>query len=405
MPGLDIAVCGLGLVTPGGVGVEASWSAVKRGRSLAAHDPRLAGGGVPISCRVPGFDADALFGARRAHRLDRYVQLALVAAREALGDSGIDLQALDPARVAVVIGTASGGGATFEAQHKALMDRGSGRVSPLLLPMHLPNMVAGQIAMEFGVHGPNLVASTACASGATAIGIGCDLLNAGRCDLVIAGGTEAMLNPLPMAGFAQMGAVSKRTDPDGASRPFDIDRDGFVPGEGAGVLILQRAADARASGVRVRGRIVGYGASADAYHITTPDPEGKGIATAINSALADAGATAADVEHVNAHGTSTPLNDLVEAQVLAELLPTLPLVTSTKGVTGHLIGAAGAVEAAFCVLSVEQSLVPPTANLTELDPRMEIEVAAVSTPRKIGLALTNSFGFGGQNAVLAVAPA
>jgi 3-oxoacyl-[acyl-carrier-protein] synthase II len=255
------------------------------------------------------------------------------------------------------------------------------------------------------VRGPNLVASTACASGATAIGIGCDLLNAGRCDLVIAGGTEAMLNPLPMAGFAQMGAVSKRTDPDGASRPFDIDRDGFVPGEGAGVLILQRAEDARASGVRVRGRIVGYGASADAYHITAPDPEGKGIATAINSALADAGATAADVEHVNAHGTSTPLNDLVEAQVLAELLPTLPLVTSTKGVTGHLIGAAGAVEAAFCVLSVEQSLVPPTANLTELDPRMEIEVASVSTPRKIGLALTNSFGFGGQNAVLAVAPA
>ena len=405
MPGLDIAVCGLGLVTPGGVGVEASWSAVRAGRSLAAHDPQLARTGVSISCRVPGFDADALLGARRAHRLDRYVQLALVAAREALADSGIDLQSVDPARVAVVIGTASGGGATFETQHKALMDRGSGRVSPLLLPMHLPNMVAGQIAMEFGARGPNLVVSTACASGATAIGIGCDLLAAGRCDLVLAGGTEAMLNPLPMAGFAQMGALSKRSDPQGASRPFDVDRDGFVAGEGAGVLVLQRADDARASGARIRGRVVGYGSSADAYHITTPDPEGRGIAAAMRAALADAGATPADVEHVNAHGTSTPLNDLVEAQVMADLLPGRPLVTSTKGVTGHLIGAAGAVEAAFSVLAVEQSLVPPTANLAELDPRMDIEVASVSTHRRIGLALTNSFGFGGQNAVLAVAPA
>jgi 3-oxoacyl-[acyl-carrier-protein] synthase II len=405
MPGLDIAVTGLGLVTPGGIGVEASWAAVREGRSLAAYDPLLAEHGVAVTCRVPGFDADALLGARRAYRLDRYVQFALVAAREALADCGIDLTSLEPARIAVVMGTASGGGATFEAQHSVLMQEGARRVSPLLLPMHLPNMVSGQIAMEFGARGPNLVVSTACASGTTAIGTGCDLLASGRCDLVLAGGTEAMLNPLSMSGFAQMGAVSKRTDPHGASRPFDVGRDGFVPGEGAAVLVLQRAGDARADGVRTRGRIIGYGSSADAFHVTKPDPAGTGVTSAIKAALADAGAVPADVQHVNAHGTSTPLNDLVEAQVLERLLPGGPLVTSTKGATGHLIGAAGAVEAAFSILAVEQSLVPPTANLVTLDPRMNIDVASVGTERKISLALSNSFGFGGQNAVLAVAPA
>jgi 3-oxoacyl-[acyl-carrier-protein] synthase II len=405
MPGLDIAVIGLGLVTPGGIGVEAAWSAVQKGVSLAAYDPALAGSGVSISCRVPGFDADVLLGAREAHRMDRYVQFALVAARGAVSDSGMDMRALDPVRIGVVIGTASGGGATFESQCLVLANEGHTRVSPLLLPMHLPNMVAGQIALDLGACGPNLVVSTACASGATAIGVGCDLLMAGRCDVVLAGGAEAMLNPLPMAAFARMGALSKRTDPVGASRPFDADRDGFVGGEGAAVLVLQRASDAHATGLRVRGRIVGYGSSADAHHVTKPDPAGNGVAAAIRAALADADAVPADVQHVNAHGTSTPLNDLVEAHIIDKLLPGQPLVTSTKGVTGHMIGAAGAVEAALTVLTVERGVVPPTANLTKLDPRINIDVASVSTTRKIHLALSNSFGFGGQNAVLAVASA
>lgn len=405
MTGLDVAVIGLGLVTPGGVGVEASWAAVQKGTSTAAHDPELAGNPVAISCRVPGFDPDALLGARRALRLDRYVQLALVAAHEATADAGLDPSAWDDGRVGVVIGTAGGGLRTFEAQQQALLDEGPSQVSPLLLPMYLPNMVAGQIAIEFGARGPNLVVSTACASGATAIGAARDLLNSGRCDLVLAGGTEALLEPLTMAGFARMGALSRLEDPATASRPFDADRDGFVAAEGAAVLVLQRAADARADARRIRGRIVGYGASADAYHITKPDPEGRGAAAAIQAALSDADASVDDVQHVNAHGTSTPLNDLAEAQLLAKLLPGRPLVTSTKGVTGHMLGAAGAVEAAFLVLTVETGTVPPTANLANLDPQIDIDVATAPTPMPIDLALSNSFGFGGQNAVLAIAPA
>ncbi|QQQ74607.1 beta-ketoacyl-[acyl-carrier-protein] synthase family protein [Saccharothrix sp. 6-C] len=403
MTGLDIAVTGLGLVTPGGVGVEAGWAAVRAGRSTAARDPLLAGHEVTISCRVPDFDADALLGARRAVRLDRFTRLALVAAREAV--AGEDLATWDSARVGVVIGTSAGGGETFERQHGVLLADGPTGVSPLVLPMHLPNMVAGQVAIEFGFRGPNLVVSTACASGATAIGVACDLLAARRCDVVLAGGVDALLNPLTMAGFARMGALSRRDDPATASRPFDVDRDGFVAGEGAAVLVLRRAEDARADGRRVRARVVGYGATADAHHITNPDPEGRGVAAATRAALADAGASASDVDHVNAHGTSTQLNDLVEGRVLAELLPSGPLVTSTKGVTGHLLGAAGAAEAVFTVLAVEQGVVPPTANLTTLDPRLDLDVATAVVPRGIDLALSNSFGFGGQNAVLAIAKA
>lgn len=403
MSGLDIAVTGLGLVTPGGVGVEAGWEAVLAGRPTAAHDPALAGHEVTISCRVPDFDADALLGARRAVRLDRFARLALVAAREAVAEE--DTGTWDAARVGVVMGTSAGGGETFERQHGVLLAEGPTGVSPLLLPMHLPNMVAGQLAMEFGFRGQNLVVSTACASGATAIGVACDLLAARRCDVVLAGGVDALLNPLTMAGFARMGALSRRDDPATASRPFDVDRDGFVAAEGAAVLVLRRAEDARADGRRVRARVVGYGASADAHHITNPHPEGRGVVAALRAALADAGAVPGDVQHVNAHGTSTQLNDLVEGRVLAELLPSRPLVTSTKGVTGHMMGAAGAAEAVFSVLAVERGVVPPTANLDTLDPRLDLDVATTAVPLAIDLAVSNSFGFGGQNAVLAIARA
>ncbi|GLZ42496.1 beta-ketoacyl-[acyl-carrier-protein] synthase family protein [Actinokineospora sp. NBRC 105648] len=401
----DVAVTGLGLVTPGGIGVEAGWAAVVAGRSAAAHDPVLADNPVSISCRVPGFDPAALLGGRRAHRLDRFVQLALVAAKEAVTDAGLDTATWDGARVGVVIGSAGGGAETFEAQHRVLLEENPAWVSPLLLPMHLSNMAAGQVAMEFGARGPNMVVATACASGATAIGIARDLLARDRCDIVLAGGTEALLNPVTMAGFARMGALSKRDDPSTASRPFDLDRDGFVGAEGAAMLVLERAADAKAAGRRVRGRVLGYGATADAHHITSPDPDGRGVRAAIEAALAEAEATTADVVHVNAHGTSTPLNDLVEAQVLARVLPHRPLVTSTKGVTGHMMGAAGAAEAVFSLLALANGLVPPTANTERLDPRIDIDVAFAATPVGQGLVLSNSFGFGGQNAVLALAAA
>ncbi|SCF38356.1 beta-ketoacyl-[acyl-carrier-protein] synthase family protein [Micromonospora mirobrigensis] len=403
MPIPAVAVTGLGLVCPAGVGVDAGWERVCAGAPTAAADPVLAGNPVTISCRVPGFDPAALLTARRARRLDRFVQFALVAAREAVTDAGLDPGAWDGARVGVVLGNTAGGTATVEEQMRVLLAESPGRVSPLLLPMQLANMVAGTVAIELGARGPSLVVATACASGTSAVGVARDLLALDRCDVVVTGGSEAMVTPLMMAGFAQMGALSGRLDdPARASRPFDVDRDGFVAGEGAGVLVLERVADARARGARVRALVAGYGASADAHHVTAPDPQGRGFELAIRGALADAGAEPEAVDHVNAHGTSTPLNDVTEARVLRRVLgDTGALVTSTKGVTGHCLGAAGAVEAVFTVLAVERGLVPPTANLTTLDPEIDLDVAAKPTHRRIDLALSNSFGFGGQNAVLA----
>lgn len=400
----DIAVTGLGLVTPAGVGVERNWAAIRAARSTAAAlDPVLEDLPVPISCRVPGFDPEALLGGRRAHRLDRFVQFALVAAHEAVTDAGLDPAAWDGARVGVVLGNASGGTQTFEQQHTVLREQKPQRVTPLLLAMYLPNMLAGQVAMEFGATGPNLVVATACASGSTAIATACDLLTLDRCDVVITGGSEALITPLVMSGFARMGALSqRRDDPGRASRPFDSTRDGFVAAEGAGLLVLERTPDARARGARVRARIAGHGSTADAHHITAPHPDGHGLEQAIRLALAEADAAPEDVDYVNAHGTSTPMNDLAEARTLRRILPNGPLVSSTKGVTGHLLGAAGAIEAAYTVLAIEHGVVPPTANLTMPDPQIDITLPTAQTPCRIGLALSNSMGFGGQNTVLAV---
>jgi len=403
MPPPAVAVTGLGIVCPAGIGVPASWQRVCAGEPTAGTDPLLAGNPVDISCRVPGFAAADLLTGRRARRLDRFVQLALVAVREAVADAALDPADWDGARVAVVLGCTDGGPTTVEQQHRVFLDEAPTQVSPMLLPMQLSNMVAGQVSMDLGATGPSMVVATACASGATAIGVARDLLLLDRCDIVITGGSEAMITPLTMAGFAQMGALSRRIgDPRGASRPFDVDRDGFVAGEAAGILVLERSRDALARRARVRARIRGFGASADAHHITAPEPGGRGVTAAIRTALHDAGVGADEIDHVNAHGTSTPLNDVVEARVLGRVLGQRPLVTSTKGVTGHCLGAAGAIEALFTVLAIEHGLVPPTANLTTLDPRVELDVPAKATTRRIDLALSTSLGFGGQNAVLVI---
>ncbi|MFY1634211.1 beta-ketoacyl-[acyl-carrier-protein] synthase family protein [Solwaraspora sp. WMMB335] len=403
MSSRDVAVTGLGIVSPAGIGVAASWDRVCAGQPTAQTDPLLAGCPVDISCRVPAFTPDRILGPRRARRLDRFVQLTVVAALEAVADSGLDVGSWDGARVGVVLGCADGGPGTVEDQHRILLAEGPNQVSPLLLPRQLPNMMAGQVSIELGATGPSLVVATACASGASAIGLARDLLLLDRCDVVVTGGGEAMVTPLVMAGFAQMGALSRRCDdPSTASRPFDSARDGFVAGEGAGVLVLERIADAQARRAPVRARIAGFGASADAYHVTAPDPHGRGAEAAVRSALTDAEIAPTEVEHVNAHGSATPLNDLVEAQMLHRVIGSGALVTSTKGVTGHLFGAAGAVETAFTVLAVEQGLVPPTANLDEPDSQLEIEVAQKATPLRIDLALSTSLGFGGQNAAVLV---
>jgi 3-oxoacyl-[acyl-carrier-protein] synthase II len=402
MTAAPVAVTGVGLVTAAGIGAEASWQGVCEGSPRAAHDPALEGLPVDISCTVPEFSAARLVGRRSTLVHDRFVQLAIVAAREAVADSGLDPRTWDGARIGVVMGCGLGGVSTWERQHRTMLSEGPGSVSALLIPLLVPNMVAGHLAMEFGARGPNFVTATACASGATAIGAATQLLHDDLCDVVITGGSEAGVSPLIVTGFAQMGALSRRLDePAAASRPFDVDRDGFVIGEGSGVLILEREADARARGARVRARIAGYGASADAHHMTAPDPGGIGARRALEAALASAGLTPGEVDHVNAHGTSTPLNDAAESKVLTELLGTRATVTSVKGVVGHALGAAGAIEAALTVLTVENATVPPTANLENQDPEIELDIVAKG-PRaqQIDVAVSNSFGFGGQNAVL-----
>lgn len=397
----DVAVTGLGLVTPAGIGVEASWTRILDAIPAAATDPALAGAPVDFDCTVPGFDADEQIGRRQAWRMDRYEHLAIVAAREAVADAGLDPASWQAARVGVVLGTALGGTTTYERQQQNLA---AGEVSPLLIPMVATNMVAGYIAIDCGALGPNLVTTTACASGATAIGTARDLLRRNACDVVITGGVEACLSPTIVAGFTRMKALSRRCDdPAAASRPFDVDRDGFVIAEGAGILVLERLEHARARGANIRALVSGYGASADAYHPTAPDPGGNGTARAIYAALTDAGVGPDEVDHVNAHGTSTPQGDLAEGLMLRRVLSGRTVVTSTKGVIGHTLGAAGAIEAACTVLAVQHGVIPPTANLDSLDRRIEVDVVS-KTPRhqQVEVAISNSFGFGGQNAVLVI---
>ncbi|QOV34518.1 beta-ketoacyl-[acyl-carrier-protein] synthase family protein [Streptomyces ferrugineus] len=401
------AVTGIGLVTAAGIGTDATWQGVCAGRSAAARNPLLAGLSVDISCTVPGFSPREHVGRRSSLTQDRFIQLSIAAAREAVADSGLDPTTWDGARVGVVVGCGLGGVATWETQHRRMLEQGPQAVSALLIPMLVPNMVAGHLAMDLRATGPNLVTATACASGATAIGAALQLLRDGSCDIVIAGGGEAGVSPLMVTGFAQMGALSRRLDePSAASRPFDADRDGFVIGEGSGMLVLEREADARARGAHVRAKLAGYGASADAHHMTAPDPEGAGVIQALRTALAAADVMPDEVDHVNAHGTSTPLNDAAEARALRKVLGEGAAVTSTKGVLGHTLGAAGAIEAALTVLTVEHGTVPPTANLQRLDPGVELDVVAGSVRRRgVEVAVSNSFGFGGQNAVLVVTAA
>jgi 3-oxoacyl-[acyl-carrier-protein] synthase II len=397
-----IAITGLGMITPAGANADETWRKVCEASStVAAASPALAGLPVDFCCSVAELDV-ATLGRRNLFRLDRFTQLALLAAHEALADAGLDTAAWDGARVGVVIGCSMGGMATWEKQHGRLLEHGAVTVSPLLIPMLIPNMVAGEIALVHGARGPSLVTSTACASGATAIATARDLLLADRCDIVIAGGTEAPNTPLTATGFANLGALSRAQDPATASRPFDADRDGFVMAEAAGILILERSADAASRGHRPRALLAGSGMATDAHHPTSPHPEGDGAARALLAALDDAGFAPRDVDHVNAHGTATPLNDVVEARAINRVLPHQPPVTSAKGVLGHSLGAAGAVEAALTVLTLQQSTIPPTANLDSPSPGLDLDLVA-KTPRQQGVraALSNSFGFGGHNVVLA----
>ena len=397
-----VAVTGMGVKTPAGTDLASFWATLLAGRPTAAPVTRFDATVLPVgfACEVPGFDPGAYLGHKEARRADRVTQLGFAAATDALVDAG-DLGA-DPGRCGVVAGTGVGGLWTQEEEEKVLFERGPSRVSPFLVPMMMANATAGLIAMRHGWKGPNICIATACAAGTHAVGEAARFVRDGSADVVLAGGTEAAITPIAMAAFARMGALSSRSDdPAGASRPFDADRDGFVMGEGAGFLVLERWDRAEARGARIYGEILGYGRNSDAHHITAPSPDGSGAVACMELALEDAGLGPSDIGHVNAHGTSTPLNDAAEAEALVKVFAgSPPPVTSTKGVTGHLIGAAGAVEAVCSILSSRDGLVPPTANHRRTDPNVTIDVVSGSPRSVTGPVLSNSFGFGGHNATL-----
>ncbi|MEU7259463.1 beta-ketoacyl-[acyl-carrier-protein] synthase family protein [Streptomyces rimosus] len=396
-----VAVTGMGVLTPAGSGERALWERLCQGRSTAASDPALKGMPVDFSCRVPGFDPAGVKSI--AWRTNRFIQLAVVAARMAVADAALTSERWDSRRIGVVLGVGASSMEHWPGETEKLLQGRLRAVSPLALPRSIPNMAAGEVALDLGVTGPNLAVSTACASGASALGVAKDLLAADRCDVVLAGGAEApRASEMVALCFSRMSVLSRRCqDPERASRPFDADRDGFVLGEGAAVLVLEKAGHARTRRAGVRAWLAGYGASADAHHPTTPDPRGKGAAAAIDAALAEAGLRTGDIDHVNAHGSSTDFNDLFEARTLSRVFDRPPPVTANKGCLGHGIGAAGAIEAACSVLTLQHQLIPPVANFTRPDPRIDLDIVA-GTPRPHGVeaVLSNSFGFGGQNAVL-----
>jgi 3-oxoacyl-[acyl-carrier-protein] synthase II len=403
-----VVVTGVGAISPLGLDVEQTWQALVAGRSgvrtITAFDAESCP--VRIAAEVLGFDAVATFGRRRARHLDRVVQLALVATKEAIEASKLDV-ATAPERIGVVYASGIGGIRTLEDGIRVLIDRGAEWVNPYVVPMMIPNMVAGEIAMEWQLMGYNCCTVTACSASAHAIGTAFDAIRLGRADAIVTGGSEAAVTPVGMAGFAAMKALSTRNDePERASRPFDRDRDGFVLGEGAATLVLEEREFALGRGAPVLAELVGYGATSDAYHITQPHPSGDGSVRAMLAAIADSGLTPQDIDYVNAHGTSTPPNDVVETRALKRVFgPQVPLVSSTKSMTGHTLGAAGALESVFCILALQTSTVPPTINLDHPDPACDLDyVANVARPAEIRYALSNSLGFGGHNACLVFGP-
>jgi 3-oxoacyl-[acyl-carrier-protein] synthase II len=397
---VPVSITGLGALTPLGPDVAALQEGLLAGRSgvVLLEGEEFATLPARLAARV---DLDGRLDRVEARTLDRVQQLALVAAREAWTDAGApDVEA---ERLAVVIGTGIGGALTLLEQNDVLREKGARRVSPHLIPMLMPNGPAATVGLELGARAGVRTPVSACASGAEALAVALDLLRSGRVDVVVAGGAEACVHPLPLAGFAQMRAMSTRHDePEAASRPYDKGRDGFVLGEGAGVLVLEREQHARARGARVHARLAGAGVTADAHHITAPDPTGAGAARSIVLALRDAGVGADDIGHVNAHATSTPLGDVAEARALALALGGhRPPVTATKSCTGHLIGAAGAVEAIATALALRDGVVPPVRNLDDQDDEIDLDaVRVVAREHRHDAALSTSFGFGGHDVSL-----
>jgi 3-oxoacyl-[acyl-carrier-protein] synthase II len=400
-----VVVTGLGVVTSIGHDVAAFWSGLVAGKigvtRVTLFDPSAFA--CQIGAEVRNWDVNQLMDPKEARRNDRYTHFGFVAAKQAVADSGIDMAAEDGDRVGVIIGSGIGGMHTYETQLKNLFDRGPRKVSPFTIPSLIGNMCSGLVAIELGARGPNFGMVSACATGTHSLGEAAHAIRRGDADVMVAGGSEAAITPFAYASFCSMKAMSTRNDdPSGASRPFDKGRDGFIMGEGAGILVLESLEHARARGARVYCELAGYAATCDAYHITQPDPEGKGLSMAMRRTLDSAGLAPADIDYINAHGTSTPYNDKYETlaikKVFGDHARTVP-ISSTKSMTGHLLGAAGGIESVVCVKTIQTGVVPPTMNLDEPDPDCDLDyVPNAARKVRVRSVLSNNLGFGGQNA-------
>lgn len=404
-----VVVTGLGALTSIGLNKDEFWRNCQAGVSGIARITHFdtAGFAARIAGEVKGFNVEDYVDKIEARKMDRFVHLAVAASDMAIKDAALDLEHEDRSRIGVLVGSGVGGISTLEAQHTNLMTKGPSRVSPFFVPMMIADMAPGVVSMRHGLKGPNFATVSACASGAHAIGEAFRMLQLGSADAMVAGGAEAAVTPMTLAGFASMKALSRRNDePERASRPFDRDRDGFVLGEGAGILVMETLEHAQARGARLYAEVAGYGLSADAHHMTAPDPEGEGAARSMALALDDAGLSPAQISYINAHGTSTPYNDKIETvaikTVFKEHAFKIP-VNSTKSMIGHLLGAAGAVELVVCILSMRDGVLHPTINLENPDPECDLDyVPNRARTAAVQAALSNSFGFGGHNASIVV---
>ena len=402
-----VVITGMGCISPLGNNVDSLWSNIVRGKSgitrITHYDPTEYE--CQIAAEVKEFDPVVFFGAREARRMDRFAQFAVATSRQALQDACLEVTDDNRDRIGVVIGSGIGGISTLFDQIKLFLERGPSRVSPFLVPMMLPDTGPGMVAIDLGLRGPNMAIVTACATGTNAIGEASEMIRRGAADVILAGGTEASIVPIAMAGLSNMKAVSTRNDdPQRASRPFDLNRDGFVMGEGSAVLVLESLEFALARGARILAEISGYGASNDAFHISAPSENGAGAAICIRLAVEDAGLQYSDIGYINAHGTSTVLNDKSETAaiktVFGEQAYQIP-VSSTKSMTGHLLGAAGALEAVICVKVLQDNMLPPTINYETPDPLCDLDyIPNTARPANVQHVMSNSFGFGGHNAAI-----
>ncbi|SES66758.1 3-oxoacyl-[acyl-carrier-protein] synthase II [Natronincola peptidivorans] len=402
-----VVVTGLGCVTPIGTGKDEFWKGLTSGVSGIDLITKFDTSDYPtkIAAEVKDFNPEVYIDKKEARKMDKFTQFAIAASQLAINDAKLNVEEIETERFGVILGSGIGGIETFEEQNQRLIDKGAKRVSPFFIPMMITNIGSGHVSMFFNAKGPNSTVVTACASSTNAVGEAFRVIERGDADIMITGGTEASITPLAIAGFASMKAMSTfNEDPKKASRPFDLNRDGFVMGEGAGMLILEDLEHAVNRGARIYGEIVGYGMSADAYHITAPDPEGKGASRAMENALNDAEITYKDIDYINAHGTSTPYNDKFETMAIKKVFKEHAkelCVSSTKSMTGHLLGAAGGVEGIACVLAIYNNIVPPTINYETPDEACDLDYVPNEAREKIvNYALSNSFGFGGHNATI-----